>query len=342
MKSLPRKSLIGLLALAAFAVAGHGQEKSSSRVTAPVLSIDTGTWIVRGVAISPDGKRIVTGSSDGYVHRAEVKVWDAHTGKELLCILNADRDHVWSVAFSPDGKRIVSSGSEKTIRVWDSASGKLLLSLQGHAGSVKHVVFSLDGKRIVSGGGRFYYTPPDNRPFGEVKVWDAITGKELLDLRGHAEAVHDVAISGDGKRIVSGSYDRTVKVWDAQTGKEALTLQGHWDAVSCVAISADGKRIVSGGWDRKVVLWDAETGKELLALAVDQFAESVAFHPDGKRFVSGHVDGTLKLWDGGTGREVAGCKAHTDSVNSVAFSLDGERCVSGSSDGWVRVWGLKP
>ena len=77
-------------------------------------------------------------------------------------------------------------------------------------------------------------------------MWDADTGQEICTLKGHTDRVTSVAISADGKRIVSGSDDQTVKVWDADKGQEILTLKGHTAMVSSVAFSADGKRIVSG------------------------------------------------------------------------------------------------
>ena len=75
-----------------------------------------------------------------------------------------------------------------------------------------------------------------------------------------------MAFSADGKRIVSGSEDKTVKVWDADKGTETLTLKGHTDAVNSVAFSADGKRIVSGSEDKTVKVWDADKGTATLTL----------------------------------------------------------------------------
>ena len=81
-------------------------------------------------------------------------------------------------------------------------------------------------------------------------------GQETLTLKGHSGGVNSVSFSPDGKRIASGSFDRTVKVWDAQTGQETLTLKGHTGYVSSVSFSPDGKRIVSGSWDNTLKVWD--------------------------------------------------------------------------------------
>ncbi len=164
-----------------------------------------------------------------------------------------------------------------------------------------------------------------------------------VTLTGHSGVVQSVAISSDGGRIVSGSWDKTVKVWDARTGKELLTLKGHSSVVNSVAISRDGGRIVSGsGAFRKagdVKVWDARSGKELLSLkGHSDGVWSVAISSDGGRIVSGSSDGTVKVWDARSGKELLSLKGHTNQVLSVAISSDGGRIVSGSYDDTVKVW----
>jgi hypothetical protein len=112
------------------------------------------------------------------------------------------------------------------------------------------VAFSPDGKRILTGS--------DDQT---AKVWDAVTGREVLALKGHNGWVNAVAFSPDGKRIITGSEDNTVKVWDAQGGQELLTLKGHTSVVFSVAFSPDGKRLVTGSYDKTARVWDAERGQ---------------------------------------------------------------------------------
>jgi serine/threonine protein kinase len=150
---------------------------------------------------------------------------------------------------------------------------------------------------------------------------------------------YSVAFSPDGKRIVSGGYDKTLDVWDVETGRRVMTLHGQKSIVVSVAFSLDGKRIVSGGYDGTLKVWDANSGGEVLSLRGHQGGvKSVAFGPHGRRIVSGSDDNTIKVWDVESGSEVMTLHGHHGGVKSVAFSPEGRRIVSGSDDSTLKVW----
>ncbi|KIO04629.1 hypothetical protein M404DRAFT_26080 [Pisolithus tinctorius Marx 270] len=160
-------------------------------------------------------------------------------------------------------------------------------------------------------------------------------------LLGHNDDVSSAAFAPDGKRIVSGSWDKTLRVWDAETGVQiGSPLEGHRDDVYSVAFSPDGKRIVSGSGDKTVRVWDAEKGVQIGSPLEGHHSWicSIAFSPDGKRIVAGSLDKTVRVWDAERGVKIGSpLEGHTESVNSVAFSPDGKRIVSGSGDKTVRV-----
>jgi len=286
----------------------------------PVIGLEGHTGSVNSAAFSPDGKKIVTGSSDD-----TARIWDAETGKELRK-LEGHTSSVNSATFSPDGKKIVTGG-DRTARIWDTETGKELQKLEGHTSGVSTVAFSPDGKKIVTGSGD-----------RTARIWDAETGK----LEGHISGVSTVAFSPDGKKIVTGSGDRTARIWDAETGKELQKLEGHTDSVRTVAFSPDGKKIVTGSSDRTARIWDAETGIELQKLeGHTERVSSVAFSPDGKKIVTGSWDRTARIWDAETGKELRKLEGHTSSVNSATFSPDGKKIVTGSSDRTPRIWDVE-
>ncbi|KAF7968096.1 hypothetical protein HWV62_31995 [Athelia sp. TMB] len=282
---------------------------------------------VNSVSFSPDGSRIVSGSSD-----KTVRVWDLVTGQQALSPLEGHQDKVWSVSFSPDGSRIVSGSEDQTVRVWDGVTGQEALPpLKGHVGGVHSVAFSPDGRKIVSGSSDH-----------TVRMWDSISAQSaLFKFEGHEQSVNDVAFSPDGCMIVSASDDKTLRVWDTATGQAALSpLEGHEGAVSSVSISPDGLRIVSGSHDRTVRVWDIISGRQSLSPLEghQDTVWSVSFSPHGSRIVSGSDDQTMRVWDAVTGEEANPPFKSYDGVMSVSFSPDGSKIVSASDDQTMRVW----
>ncbi|KAI8820918.1 WD40-repeat-containing domain protein [Chytriomyces cf. hyalinus JEL632] len=158
-----------------------------------------------------------------------------------------------------------------------------------------------------------------------------------LSLSGHSGSVKSVAVTPDGKTIVSGSDDMKVKVWDTETGICTSTLEDHSDWVTSVAMTPDGKTIVSGSDDMTVKVWDTVKGVHSTLKGHTGTVTSVALTPDGKTIVSGSDDMTVKVWDTVKGVHST-LKGHSGTVTSVALTLDGKTIVSGSDDMTVKVW----
>jgi WD40 repeat protein len=118
--------------------------------------------------------------------------------------------------------------------------------------------------------------------------------------------VNAVAVTPDGKRAVSASWDRTLRVWDLDSGQPIATLTGHEDSVNAVAVTPDGKRVVSASWDRTLRVWDLDSGTCLAVVAMDGALRAVAVAPDGETIVAGDAGGNvycLRYVEGKTRRD---------------------------------------
>src|SRR4028118_1574771 len=163
----------------------------------------------------------------------------------------------------------------------------------------------------------------------------------LRTLEGHSNSVNAVAVTADGKRAISGSFDKTIKVWGLTTGKELFTLKGHSDSVNAVAVTGDGKRAISGSSDNTIKVWDLTTRKEEFTLKGHSYSvNAVAVTADGKWAISGSDDNTIKVWDLTTRKELFFLYGHRNSVKAVAVTEDGKRAISGSKDNTIKVWDL--
>lgn len=309
--------------------------------------------LVLCVAFSFDGRRMVSGSWD-----RTLRIWDAASGTELACLSGHSRG-VTSAVFSPDKNvtRIVSGSEDCTVRVWDASNGVEVLRLTDHRDPVKTVACSSDGRLIASGSSVLVTSGTEVVSWSKdhlIRVWDAVTGKQLRCLHGHEGGVTSVVFFPDGQRLVSGSDDRTVRIWDAASCTEPRRFRGHTtERVWKVEFSPDGHYMASQSWndksqcDKSLRIWNAATGVELRRIYGREDGISIfAISGDGKRIATigssnkAEIEADerfAQVWDAYSGTELGCLRAHGDPMSSIAFSPDGRLIATGSRHN-VRIW----
>ena len=290
-----------------------------------IRTTDSRSRTVVAIVVTPDRKKIITGSSD-----ASIKVWDFKSGKELMTV-SSHTKVVYSLALSQNGALLISGSFDSTIKVWDVDTMEEKRTLRGHNDLVNGVIISPDNQHIVSCSND-----------ATVRIWDTGQGKLLHTLAGHQGHVRGIAMTSDGRRVISGSQDCTVKLWDVKIVQEERAFHGHSDTVYAVCFTPDESCVISGSGDQVIKIWDLCSGEVIRSL-VGHTSEiySVAMTPDGVKLLSTSDDRTVRVWDFSSGEELYALKGHSESVRIVIVTAEGDVAISGSEDYTYKVWDLK-
>ncbi|WP_373545430.1 NB-ARC domain-containing protein [Chamaesiphon sp.] len=313
---------------------------------------------VRSVAFSPDGRSIATASYD-----RSIKIWDiTNQNPRLSCLssmvgrpdrrepllpevgdlkgiciptclhtLIGHQQPVSAIAFSPDGRQLVSSSFDKTIKLWDTNSGKCVKTLLGHRNRIWTVAFHPNGTHIASGG-------DDNH----TKIWDLERERCIKTIVGHTNAILSVKLSPDRSYLASGNEDTTIKIWSIDREEIVQTLREHTNRIWSVNFSPDGRLLASGSADYTIKLWDWQVGNCLKTLrGHNSWVWRVIFSPDGRTLASTSYDQTVKIWDVDTGACLNTLQGHGSPVIYADFSPDGELLVSCDFAGIIKLWNLR-
>ncbi|MEI6681231.1 MAG: caspase family protein [Bacteroidota bacterium] len=312
-------------------------EISSKRL---ISTINIPTDYVTSFALSPNGKYLTVGCIDGIVIS-----WNFESGKLLYVLTGPKNEDVGTILFSPDSKFVVL-GSHKTIKIRESATGKLINTLTSLEKFMLAIFISPNGKLIAGTSSE-----------GITTVWDTHTGAQIKRLSASSLLVETGSFNSDGKQLVTGGNDSTIRVWDIKAGRVLRVLKGHKHFVEEVIYSPDDKYILSRGIDSTAILWDASTGDLLFRMnAHIAYVQSLNFSHDGKYFITAGWDNSAIIWETSSHKILARLKGHIGTTieygmsieakvmwnleipRTAVFSTDGKYILTSSYSNCAKVW----
>jgi WD40 repeat protein/serine/threonine protein kinase len=289
------------------------------------------------VVYSPDGRMLATASgettsitSDGHAvhHPGEIKLWAVSEGGELTehRTLRGHSAAIIDLVFSPSGRSLVSASRDRTMNVWDPATGTLKATLRGHTDSVNCVAFTADGKRLMSGSSD-----------GTAKFWDFRDAPDDAIWQGKGSPISSLAYSSNGKMLAISTFRHGVSIFDTATQQIVPVLDGNqFDTGQSLDFSPTETLLAvgtnSGLPNKKGDLYLSD-GKYVRKIGQhDSGLTAVKFAPNGRWLISADRRGVLKGWELPTGREISVLRPNTGLVYDVCFSLDGKQLALACED----------
>ncbi len=322
------------------------------------------TQLVSDVEFSPTGNLLASSSGD-----SSIRLWDINSG-ELIRSLDDHAGFVMKISFSPDGGRLVSSSADetmtgsndditdRTVRIWDVATGENILTIDPMSGFVRDVEFSPDGQSVAS-------TSWDFANGGTARIYDATTGIELRRFFAHRDVITNIEFSPDGTQLVTASWDKSIRFWDIDKSVEVETFVNFPERPIDIEFTPNGEYMLIGMGnvgnndlttpddnpvDTSAWLWDLENRtQDKVFRGHEDWTWTTDISPDGQLVASGSgplrlsddrddYDTTVRIWDVETSAEVRTLRGHTNTVDSVKFTADGAFLLSSSWDGTIKRW----
>ncbi len=289
---------------------------------------------VSSIAYSPNGQHIVSGGYD-----KTIKLWNAETGNLIHSSIPGHAGTVNSLNFPPTGNYFVSAGGNTSpeeaagiIKIWETQTGELVKTFDGHDAQARVAVFSPDGNLIASGS--------DD---GIIKIWEVETGNLVRTYEEHTGEIYSLVFSPDGRYIASGGglQDWQLRYWEVETGNTVKTLspEGERATWTSLAFSPSGESLLATTVS-KLINIDVSTGERsnIESFQCCRKRTSISFSPDSNYFALGR-DEIIRIYD------TSGLKMinSIEGVNSilqpqVAWSPVGNYIASGNEEGSVFNW----
>lgn len=260
-----------------------------------------------------------------------------------------------SVSITPDGKHLLTASQDKTIKIWDMASGRLVRTLTSAVNGYDSVYATLDEQHVIASVGRgFAITPDGLRAISgseviEIWLWNIETGQRVSNLGKNLPASEPSFEIPQECRPVPEQYaderskredEESIRLYDLTTGRQICSFNSSYLRGQTIAISPDGKHFVSStDFREKFKVRDLATGKVIRAFTGS--IDSAVFLRDGRRFATGGKDKIVRLWDIASGRMIRSFEGHSRAINAVTATPDGRYLLTGSKDKTIKLWNVE-
>lgn len=280
---------------------------------------------VTAVNVSPDGFWVLAGFENG-----SLLILDARTFEEKLLIEEAGLSAIYDIEMSPK-MDVIFIATGNRIMLYDT-TGTHIINWSHH----KNTIWSMD----INKSGEYIVSTEVNKTFQLTNVYEGVVERSM---KGHQDITLAVAFSPDGKKIASGSNDRSVFLWDLEKEEPVAKFHGHSDNIYDLAFSPDGKLLAACSKDNSVRIWSIEDNKLLhLLKGHREMVLEIEFSPDGKYLLSASADQAIKLWDVASGEQVYAYLESEASIPDIEFLPDGKSFISAGMEGTIRVWQIHP
>ncbi|KAJ9651646.1 pre-mRNA-splicing factor prp46 [Neophaeococcomyces mojaviensis] len=252
-----------------------------------------------------------------------------HAPWKLMRVISGHLGWVRTLAIDPDNQYFVSGAGDRTIKIWDLATGHLRLTLTGHISTVRGLAVSPRHPYLFSCG-------EDKK----VKCWDLEANKVIRDYHGHLSGVYTLSLHPTLDVLVTGGRDGVSRVWDMRTRANVHVLSGHKQTVTDVKCQEADPQVISASLDKTVRLWDLAAGKTMGVLTHHKKGvRALALHPKEFTFASASTQ-TIKQWKCPEGALMQNFDGHNSVINTLAVNEDNV-LFSGGDDGTMSFWDWK-
>lgn len=310
------------------AAAGRSKRlKTQTQASAPVDQSGSSSALVKRAPLVPGEDRPKSLIQRPSATQQQRPDW--HPPWKLMRVISGHLGWVRSLAVEPNNEWFASGAGDRTIKIWNLATGALRLTLTGHISTVRGLAVSPRHPYLFSCG-------EDKM----VKCWDLETNKVIRHYHGHLSGVYTLALHPRLDLLVTGGRDGVVRVWDMRTRSNIHVLTGHKGTVADVKCQEADPQIISGSLDSTVRLWDLAAGKTMGVLTHHKKGvRNIAIHPREFTFASAST-GSIKQWKCPEGAFMQNFEGHNAVINSLAVNEDNV-LFSGGDNGSMCFWDWK-